>query len=453
MTLPDNSQTIHLSEVVGALSFALDITEGQPPGHSLRSCWIGMHLGMQLQLSPEELSDLYYTLLLKDIGCSSNAARICKLYLTDDLDFKRGYKSVNDSLPQILRFVIANTGTRSGLAERFQAIINIARNGGEISRELIETRCHRGADIARQMRFSEPVQRGILDLDEHWNGKGQPVGLIGETISLYARIALLAQVADVFHTQAGPAAALAEVQLRAGSWFDPALVMAFGLVDDQPGFWAMLSSDTLSEAVIALEPAALTRHVDEDYLDDIAAGFAQVIDAKSPFTGGHSDRVALFADMIAEELGFTPQRRRWLKRAALLHDIGKLGVSNSVLDKPGKLDDDEWAAIKQHPALGETILSRIAAFQDLAVIAGAHHERLDGKGYPRGLGETELGLETRIVTTADIFDALTADRPYRGPLPVSKAFEIMTEGLGISIDPLCLDALQRGIAQMERSAA
>lgn len=412
-----------------------------------------MHLGMQLQLSPEQLSDLYYTLLLKDIGCSSNAARICKLYLTDDLDFKRGYKSVNDSLPQILRFIIANTGTRSGLAERFQAIIHIARNGGEIARELIETRCHRGADIARQMRFSEPVQRGILDLDEHWNGKGQPVGLEGETISLYARIALLAQVVDVFHTEVGPAAALAEVQLRSGTWFDPALVAAFSLVDDQPGFWDMLRSDALSEAVIDLEPATLTRHVDEDYLDDIAAGFAQVIDAKSPFTGGHSDRVALFADMIAEELGFTPQRRRWLKRAALLHDIGKLGVSNSVLDKPGKLDDDEWAAIKQHPALGETILSRIAAFQDLAVIAGAHHERLDGKGYPRGIGETELDLETRIVTAADIFDALTADRPYRGPLPVSKAFEIMTEGLGVSIDPACLDALRRGIAQMERSAA
>jgi putative nucleotidyltransferase with HDIG domain len=453
MTVPDQPQTINLSEVVGALSFALDLTEGQPPGHSLRCCWIGMHLGMQLQLSPEQLSDLYYTLLLKDIGCSSNAARICKLYLTDDLDFKRGYKSVNDSLPQILRFVLANTGTRSGLAERFKAMVHIARNGGEIARELIETRCHRGADIARQMHFSAAVQQGILDLDEHWNGKGQPVGLVGETISLYGRIALLAQVIDVFHTEAGPAAALAEVYLRSGTWFDPALVAAFSLVDDQPGFWAMLRSDALSAAVIALEPDALTRHVDEDYLDDIAAGFAQVIDAKSPFTGGHSDRVALFADMIAEELGFNAERRRWLKRAALLHDIGKLGVSNSVLDKPGKLDDEEWGAIKQHPALGETILSRIAAFQDLAVIAGAHHERLDGKGYPRGLADADLGLETRIVTTADIFDALTADRPYRGPLPVSKAFEIMTDGLGVSIDPVCLGALQRGIAQMEQAAA
>jgi putative nucleotidyltransferase with HDIG domain len=447
------SQTVKLSEVVGSLSFALDITEGQPIGHSLRCCWIGMHVGKRLGLFPAQLSDLYYTILLKDIGCSSNAARICKLYLTDDLDFKRGFKTVNDSLPQILRFVLANTGTRSGLAERFQAMVHIARNGGEIARELIETRCQRGADIARQMRFSEEVTRGILDLDEHWNGKGQPMRLAGETISLYARIALLAQVVDVFHTEAGQSAALAEVRLRSATWLDPRLVDAFALVAAEPGFWSMLHAKTLSEAVIALEPEALTRSVDEDYLDDIAAGFAQVIDAKSPFTGGHSDRVALFGDMIAEELGLDANRRRWLRRAALLHDIGKLGVSNTVLDKPGKLDEAEWNAIKEHPGLGEAILSRIAVFQDLAVIAGAHHERLDGKGYPRGLGAAELDLETRIVTTADIFDALTADRPYRGPLPVSKALEIMADGLTTSIDPACFAALQRGLSRMERSVA
>ncbi|WP_375451346.1 HD-GYP domain-containing protein [uncultured Devosia sp.] len=453
MSAVQDAQTINLSEVVGALSFALDITEGQPVGHSLRCCWIGMHIGMQMRLSPAELSDLYYTLLLKDIGCSSNAARICKLYLTDDLDFKRGFKSVDDSLPQILRFVLANTGTRSGLADRFRAMINIARNGGEIARELIETRCQRGADIARQMRFSAQVQRGILDLDEHWSGKGQPLGLIGETISLYARIALLAQVIDIFHTQAGRSAAIAEIKLRTGIWFDPHLVAMFEATSQKPGFWSTLHAPTLSAAVVALEPAALARHVDEDYLDDIAAGFAQVIDAKSPFTSGHSDRVALFSDMIAEGLGVTPQRRRWLKRAALLHDIGKLGVSNSVLDKPGPLDVDEWAAVKQHPAMGEAILSRIAVFRDMATIAGTHHERLDGKGYPRGIAGMALGLETRIVTTADIFDALTADRPYRGPMPVSKALEIMEEGRGLSLDPACLDALKRGIVLLEHVAA
>ncbi|MBE0578986.1 HD domain-containing protein [Devosia sp.] len=447
------STTIHLSEVVGALSYALDITEGQPVGHSLRCCWIGMHVGMRLGLAPAELSDLYYTLLLKDIGCSSNAARICQLYLADDLRFKAGYKSVDSGLPEILRFLLAHTGRDSGLVERLQAMVHIARNGGEISRELIETRCQRGAEIARSMRFSEAVAQGILDLDEHWDGSGQPLGLVGAQISLFGRIALMAQVADVFFMRGGAQAAIAEVTSRAGRWFDPELASVLAELGQDAQFWAPLLADDLNRQVVDLEPRSLMRAVDEDYLDAIAAGFARVVDAKSPFTSGHSDRVALFADLIAEELGYTPERRRWIRRAALLHDIGKLGVSNSVLDKNGKLDETEWAAIKRHPELGRTILSKIAALRDLATVAGAHHERLDGKGYPLGLVAEQIDGDTRIVTTADIFDALTADRPYRKAMPVSRAFEIMDADVGTAIDPDCLAALKRGFARMEGVAA
>lgn len=445
--------SIQLSEVVGALSYALDITEGQPVGHSLRCCWIGMHIGMHLGLAPAELSDLYYTLLLKDIGCSSNAARICQLYLADDLSFKGDYKSVDSGLPEILRFLLAHTGRDSGLVERLQAMIHIARNGGEISRELIETRCQRGADIARSMRFSEAVAQGILDLDEHWDGTGQPLGLAGKQIALFGRIALLAQVADVFFIRGGAKGAIAEVASRAGRWFDPDLAAVLQDLGRDEQFWAPLLANNLHTLVVDLEPRSLVREVDEDYLDDIAAGFARVVDAKSPFTAGHSDRVALFADLIAEEMGYTAERRRWLRRAALLHDIGKLGVSNSVLDKNGKLDEAEWAAIKRHPELGRIILSKIAALRDLATIAGSHHERLDGKGYPHGIRAAEIDLDTRIVTTADIFDALTADRPYRKAMPVSQAFDIMRGDLGTAIDPGCFAALEHGFARIEHVAA
>ena len=447
------STTIHLSEVVGALSYALDITEGQPVGHSLRCCWIGMHVGMRLGLAPAELSDLYYTLLLKDIGCSSNAARICQLYLADDLRFKAGYKTVDSRLPDILRFLLAHTGRDSGLVERLQAMVHIARNGGEISRELIETRCQRGAEIARSMRFSEAVAQGILDLDEHWDGSGQPLGLRGAQISLFGRIALMAQVADVFFMRGGAHAAIGEVTSRSGRWFDPDLAALLAEMGQDAQFWAPLLADDLNRQVVDLEPRSLMRAVDEDYLDAIAAGFARVVDAKSPFTSGHSDRVALFADLIAEELAYTPERRRWIRRAALLHDIGKLGVSNSVLDKNGKLDEAEWAAIKRHPELGRTILAKIAALRDLATVAGAHHERLDGRGYPLGLVAEQIDRDTRIVTTADIFDALTADRPYRKAMPVSRAFEIMDGDVGTAIDPDCLAALKRGFARMEVVAA
>jgi putative nucleotidyltransferase with HDIG domain len=448
------AQKLRLAEIVSALSYALDMTDGQPAGHSIRCCWIGMHIGKAIGMSQVELSDLFYALLLKDLGCSSNAARICALFVTSDYEFKRNAKLVdNDSLAQVLRFVVSNTAVKSGLAERLRGVLNVAMTGGRIDREIIKTRCERGADIARQMRFSDAVAQGILDLDEHWNGAGHPVGLTGEAISLLARIALLAQVIDVFATTGGPAAAVDEVMRRSGRWFDPALVMAFDMVADDDRFWSALGDPSLAEHVFALEPRHLMRSVDEDYLDDIAEGFAQVIDAKSPFTSGHSKRVALMTELIADELHIAPGRKRWLVRAALLHDLGKLGVSNEILDKPGKLDATEWEVVRSHPARGAEILSRMAAFASLAKIALEHHERLDGNGYPQRLAGDAIDLETRIVTTADIFDALTADRPYRKAMSAAEALGIMRADIGTAIDAGCLAALERSLDRLQLAAA
>ena len=211
-----------LSELIGALSHALDITEGQAEGHCVRCCWIGMHVGRAMGLPDETLWELYYTLLLKDLGCSSNAARICELYLTDDLSFKHDFKTVNGSLPKVLKFVIGHTGLGAGLTERFKAIAQIVQHGDEIAQELIQTRCTRGADIARQLRFGDGVAAGIHSLDEHWNGGGRPKRLKGEAIPVLSRIALLAQVVDVFNVSDGMDAACWEVEDRCGSWFDPA---------------------------------------------------------------------------------------------------------------------------------------------------------------------------------------------------------------------------------------
>ena len=439
---------LKLSELISALSHALDITEGQPEGHCVRCCWIGMHIGRAIGMPDDELWGLYYTLLLKDLGCSSNAARICELYLTDDLAFKRDFKTIGDSLPRVLHFVLKHTGLKAGLAERFRSVMTIMRNGDEIAQELIATRCQRGAEIARLLRFPETVSQGIYSLDEHFNGQGRPAGLAGESIPVYARIALLAQVIDVFHTAGGAQAALDENQLRAGRWFDPQLVEAFGKVADSADFWAALGDPGIIDAVLVLEPAANVVALDDDYLDDISAAFGQVVDSKSPYTSGHSARVALYTDMIAEVLGLSHERRRWLKRGALLHDVGKLGVSNSVLDKPGKLDDEEWAAVKAHAMYTETILSRINAFSELARVSAAHHERLDGKGYPRGVMADEICLETRIITTADIFDAITAERPYRGAIPIPRTLEMMAENVGTAIDERCFEALKQALDRL-----
>jgi len=445
---PDTSE-IKLVELLSALSHALDMTEGQPAGHCMRCCWIGLMIAVELKLSDIETFEVCYTILLKDLGCSSNAARICELYLVDDIAFKQDFKRIDGSLPQALRFVLSHTGLKSGLAERFHALIKIFKNGGSISRELIETRCQRGAEIARRLRFGGRVSDAIAHLDEHWDGNGKPAGLARKSIPLYSQIGLLAQVVDVFQQVDGELGARLEIENRSGSWFDPELVAVFKRISLRPSFWDSIRSEHLIDDIFSLLPASQGHPVDDDYLDQIAEGFAAVVDAKSSFTAGHSERVALYADLIASELSLSEQHRRWLKRAALLHDIGKLGVSNSILDKPGKLDEGEWAQLRQHAVFSEIILSRVAAFRSMAPIAAAHHERIDGKGYPKGLKGDEIALESRILAVADIFDALTADRPYRAAMSVAKAFSIIDSEVGVALDGRCVTALKAALRKNE----
>ncbi len=442
-----------LAELLGALSHALDMTAGQPTGHCLRSCWIGQQVGRAIGLDAAEMGDLYYATLLKDSGCSSNAARICQLFLTDDLSFKRDRRTMGLSLPSLMNFVVRHTGAGAGVMERARAIVNAVQNGGEIHRELTESRCSRGAQIARQLRFSEDVVDAIQALDEHWDGSGQPQGLAGKEIPLYSRIALLAQVADVFHAGVGPQGTREEVARRSGGWFDPRIADAFAVLARDSAFWRQLAADDLEQRVLEMAPAQQAQPVDDDHLDDIAMAFGQIVDAKSPWTAGHSARVALITEHVAERLGLGAPERRWLRRGALLHDVGKLGVSTRILDKAGPLDADEWAAVRQHAANTEQILGRIGAFGTLARIAGAHHEKLDGTGYPRGLDARHIRLETRIITTADIFDALTSDRPCRPALATEEALRVLREGIGTSVDGDCVAALEQSLSTLGELSA
>lgn len=439
---------LSLAQVLGALSHALDLTEGQPPGHCLRSCWIGMWLGRELGLGDDELYDLYYTLLLKDSGCSSNAARLCELYGSDDRAAKHDVKTVDvQKLGPLGRFVLGHAGLGTGLVERFTRILHLIRHGDRLADELVSARCTRGAEIARDLGFSARVSAGIHGLDEHWNGKGRPEGLAGAKIPRASQIALLAQVVDVFHAGSGTLAARKEVRSRRGTWFDPALVAAFERVARAAALWEGLRANDLELRVRAFEPPSCAVPLTDERLDRIAAAFGQVIDAKSPFTAGHSARVGEISVAIGRELGFDPERLRWLRRTALLHDVGKLGVSNTILDKPGKLEAHEWEVMRRHPAWTEEILMRIDPFREMAALAAAHHERPDGKGYPRGLKGAEIALDARVVTTADIYDALTADRPYRAAMPREQALSILEEMRGAQLDPTCLDALLRVLAR------
>jgi HD-GYP domain-containing protein (c-di-GMP phosphodiesterase class II) len=437
--------TASRAEVIAAFSYALDLTEGQPAGHCIRACWIGLEVGREIGLSRAELGELYYALLLKDLGCSSNAARICELYEADDLAFKRGYKTVGTSLASTLHFVFSKTAQGRSFRQRAAAIGNILLNGDEIAQEMIVSRCTRGADIARTLRFSDAVCDGIYHLDEHWNGSGRPGRLRGHAIPLLSRIALLAQVVDVFHCHAGANAALDEVRRRSGVWFDPALVQAFEAVSASRPFWERLASPTIEARVVRMAPAETDQALDDDYLDAIADAFGQVIDAKSPFTSGHSQRVGALSERMAGKLGMSPQRARRLRRAAVLHDVGKLGVSSAILEKPSGLDDREWVEMRGHATHTRAILSRIGALADMADVAAAHHERLDGTGYPLNLPGAAIGRETRIITACDYYDALASDRPYRAALSTEETLAIMGAAVGTAIDADCFEVLKASL--------
>jgi HD-GYP domain-containing protein (c-di-GMP phosphodiesterase class II) len=434
-----------LGPLLCSLSHALDLAEGQPAGHALRSCWIGQQIGRAIGLKAAEMRELFYATLLKDSGSSVNAARLSQLFLADDRALKRARRTSGLGLPSQVHFVIRHTGLQAGLAERLRAVANAVQNGGEIHRELTESRSSRGAQVARQLRLGEDVADAIQALDEHWDGSGQPLGLSGKEIPLYARIALLAQGVDVFHARSGAQAAREDVARRSGRWYDPRLADAFAVLSRDAAFWQQLASDDLARRVLDMEPAPQAQPVDDDQLDDIALVFGQVADAKSPYTAGHGSRVARIADQVSGHLGLGTPERRWLRRAALLHDIGKLGVSNRILDKPARLDPSEWAEMQRHALHTEQILGRVGGFGVLARVAGAHHEKLDGSGYPRGIDARHIRLETRIITVADIFDALTADRPWRAAMATDKALELMRKNVGSAIDADCLAALVQSL--------
>jgi HD-GYP domain-containing protein (c-di-GMP phosphodiesterase class II) len=450
---PVSAHGPRLGELLCSLSHALDLAEGQPAGHAVRSCWIGQEIGRAIGLKAAEMRELFHATLLKDAGSSSNAARVSQLFLADDRSLKRARQTAGLGMPSQMHFVVRHTGPQAPLGERLRAIVHAVQNAGEIHRELAEARGSRGAQVARQLRLGEDVADAIQALDEHWDGSGQPLGLCGKEIPLYARIALLAQGVDVFHARAGAQAAREEVARRSGRWFDPRLAATFAVLSRDAAFWRQLASDDLELRVLDMEPAPQAQPVDDDQLDDIALVFGQIADAKSPYTAGHGSRVALIADQVSGHLGLGTPERRWLRRAALLHDIGKLGVSNRILDKPSRLDASEWAEMQRHALHTEQILARVGGFGVLARVAGAHHEKLDGSGYPRGLDARHIRLETRIVTSADMFDALTADRPWRPAMPVDKALGVMRKSVDSAIDADCLAALERSLHTLGQASA
>ena len=441
-------QDLRLSELIGALSFALDITEGQPAGHAARSCVIGVRLANHLELSEAERFSLFYALLLKDCGCSSIGSQVAELYGHDDQAVKSTLRAIDHRKPiAVLGHAIRNTEPGGGPVARARRFAGLLRNGASSARELNTIRCDRGADIARMVGLDERGVDGIRSINEHWDGGGIPEGIAGEAIPLLARIMGIAQAVEVELTRGGAEHALEVLQSRAGTWFDPSLVADLVLAASAPGFWEGLDAEGDVHAVLApLEPGDRLIVADDTRLDRVAEAFARVIDAKSPYTARHSDGVARFAVLIAERMGFDSGDVRDLRRAGLLHDIGKLGVSSRILDKPGKLDEDEWRQMRRHPEFTARILGQVEQLRDLAAMAAAHHERLDGRGYHLGLTAEQLSPSARVLAVADVAEALSADRPYRAGLAPDVVLDIIGKDAGTALDADAFVALREAWA-------
>jgi HD-GYP domain-containing protein (c-di-GMP phosphodiesterase class II) len=440
---------IALSQVIAGLSYALDLTEGEPAGHAVRSCAIALRLADELALDPRSRSNLYYAALLKDAGCSANSARMAALFATDDHAAKHSSKRVDwagrvQAFAWSLRAVAPSASTR----ERIRGLRAIKAEG-KVTQALMRARCDRGAEIAYLLGLEAETAEAIRALDEHWDGHGQPGGLRGDEIPLLGRIVCLAQTVEIFHADGGVAAALAVAHRRRGRWFDPALVEALDAIGGDREFWSSLAAGE----PLGWRPAERLMSADDERLDEIAQAFAGVVDAKSPWTYRHSDRACVILTSLATALGSEPDALGELRRAALLHDIGKLAISNRILDKPGRLTAAEFARVREHPLVTARILERVPGFRALAAVAAAHHERLDGRGYPHHMGAAELTLPMRMLAVADVYEALTSPRPYRAAMSSHEALAVMRADVPERLDGEVFAALERLLADRDADSA
>lgn len=436
-------QTILLSEVVSALSLALDLTEGQPMGHSIRSCILGMRIGALIGLDQQQLSDLYYALLLKDSGCSANSARMHQILGADEIQAKREVKLQDWTKVTLsgLGYALRNVSPQAPTLRRIKRIVDVGVARKRNNLELISARCERGAEIARKIGFNDATSQAIRALDEHWDGGGYPAGIAGQQIPILSRIMNASQTMEVFAAAHGAESALSVMRERSGTWFDPDVVCAAETLEHDRELWQTLRHAGARESILPLEPG-LRIAASTERIDSLCEAFAGIVDAKSPFTFRHSIGVTHVAVELATEMGLGTPKVTMIRRAALLHDIGKLGVSNAILDKPDKLTSAEWVAMKMHPMYTKKILALITGFEEIAFVAGAHHERLDGSGYPDGMTGLELTLPARIVGAADVFQALTEKRAYRDSLPADVVLAMMATDVPLKLDADCFDALR-----------
>ncbi|MEO6529415.1 MAG: HD domain-containing phosphohydrolase [Specibacter sp.] len=413
---PRHPVTPSRPEILAALSLAIDLGLGQPMEHMLRATLLGLRLAGLSGVDQAARGRIYYTNQLAWIGCHADSFELAALF-GDDIGFRADYYLIDAHGLPMLSLMLRYTGSelppwqRAARRSRFAATANTA------VKHLISSHCTSAGQLANRVGLDERMPAILSNTFERWDGKGLPAGRSGAEIPLEMRIAQLSDTAEVFLRTAGLDAAVATVRERSGTQFDPALAELFctrateltaGLLELDP--WP---------AALAAAPndAPLT----EAALDTVLAAIGDFADLKSPYTAGHSRAVAALAAAAAGECGLAAAEVEVLRRAGWAHDLGRMGVSNGVWDKKTALSAVDRERLQMYPYLSERILSRVPGMRRVAELAGAHQERLDGSGYPRGLNGADLDTGHRILAAADAYQTYLEPRPHRGAMTPQEA--------------------------------
>ena len=448
--MSDADAPVRRAELVALLSLGTDLGLGQPMEHMIRACLIALRLAERVGLDDVERGVVYYSGLLAWVGCHTDAYEQAK-WLGDDLSVKSDthYEYDFGKAGPAAAFLLKHIGgAGSPLLQRARIGMRFMGDGRRALAALAENHYLATDALADGLGLGEHVRTSLKESYERWDGKGA-YGLRGEQIGIGSRLVNLADVVEVFRRTGGVEAAIAVARERSGTQFDPGIVELF--CEQAALIFADLDAAASWELVIDSEPSLAAAVVAGDELDGALAAIGEFAELKSPWLMGHSRGVADLAGEAARGLGLPESDVTALRRAAFVHDIGRLGVSNAVWDKPGELTQSELERVRLHPYLTERMLSFSAALAPLGSIAGQHHERLDGSGYPRGLSGDAISHAGRVLAAADAYHAMTAARPHRPALTAAEAAVALRAQVASSrLDGAAVDAVLRAAGHRVR---
>jgi HD-GYP domain-containing protein (c-di-GMP phosphodiesterase class II) len=410
-------QPVRLAELVATLSLVADLGLGQPMEHVLRQTRIALRLAEAAELGEDDRAAVYYVSLLAWVGCAVETSDLARLF-GDETELYTGTYDVDMVGWEGARFFAAHLGAGRPVVQRLGMVGAFVATAGRPVREVMAAHCLAAGDLASRLGLGDEVVRPLRQAFERWDGRGTPGAVGGDDLAPAIRVVQLSDTVEALHRMRGLPAALAAARSRRGTRFDPALVDR--LVADPEPFVAGLDDVGNWDAVIAGDPG-LGRTLDGAALDEALAALGDFADLKSPSRIGHSRGVAALAGAAADRLGLTAADATLVRRAALVHDLGMIGVPSGVWDATRPWSEAQRERARTHPYLTERMLARSWPLAELGRCAALHHERLDGSGYPRGLAGEAIPLPARILAAADVYHALGEPRPHRPPVDPAAA--------------------------------